>query len=83
MGEFDKFVTSEPTLDEMNSVGGDGDVRYTCWHGCLAADVLALELFGHDEVKKTKRLAHHSAVDQNATVQGARGRRLFDLQCGK
>ena len=48
-------------------------MRYICWHGCLAADVLALELFGNDEVKKTNRLAHHSVVDQNATVQGVRG----------
>ena len=35
MEEFDKFDTSEHTLDEINSVGGDGDVRYICWHGCL------------------------------------------------
>ena len=72
--EFDKLVPSEPTPDVINSVDGDGDVRYIGWHGCLAADVLALDFFGDDEVKKTKRLAHYSVVDQNATVQGARAK---------
>ena len=38
---------------------------------------------GDDEVEKTKRLAHYIVVDQNATVQGARGRGVFDLQCGR
>ena len=81
--EFDKLVPSEFTPDVINSVDGDGDVRYIGWHGCLAEDVLALELFGNDEVEKTKRLAQYIVVDQTASVQGARDRGLIDPQRGK